>query len=124
MYELEGDVYALNLVDLEREGLLEYRYMLKQVSGSAGNPGGHLGAIVQSSTGATIVEAVTPTISRAPVSSSSSNREYQQQQAAGANEISTASIGHVSQGSVSSGASTSAELINELFKTLNLDVRS
>ncbi len=34
VYELEGDVYALNLVDLEREGLLEYRYLLKQVKSS------------------------------------------------------------------------------------------
>ena len=31
VYELEGDVYALNLVDLEREGLVEYRYLLKQI---------------------------------------------------------------------------------------------
>jgi hypothetical protein len=31
IYELEGDVYALNLVDLEREGLVEYRYLLKQI---------------------------------------------------------------------------------------------
>lgn len=30
IYELEGDVYALNLVDLEREGLVEYRYLLKK----------------------------------------------------------------------------------------------
>lgn len=29
IYELEGDVYALNLVDLEREGLIEYKYSLK-----------------------------------------------------------------------------------------------
>ena len=29
VYELEGDVYALNLVDLEREGLVEYRYLVK-----------------------------------------------------------------------------------------------
>lgn len=33
-YELEGDVYALNLVDLEREGLVEYKYSLKQVEAS------------------------------------------------------------------------------------------
>lgn len=31
IYELEGDIYALNLVDLEREGLVEYRYLLKQI---------------------------------------------------------------------------------------------
>lgn len=30
IYELEGDVHALNLVDLEREGLIEYRYLLKK----------------------------------------------------------------------------------------------
>jgi hypothetical protein len=37
VYELEGDVYALNLVDLEREGLVEYRYLLKQVKASENN---------------------------------------------------------------------------------------
>lgn len=31
VYELEGDIYALNLVDLEREGLVEYKYLLKQI---------------------------------------------------------------------------------------------
>jgi Ca2+-binding EF-hand superfamily protein len=31
MYELEGDVHALNLIDLEREGLVEYRYLVKQL---------------------------------------------------------------------------------------------
>ncbi len=31
IYELEGDIYALNMVDLEREGLVEYRYLLKQI---------------------------------------------------------------------------------------------
>lgn len=30
IYELEGDVHALNLVDLEREGLIEYKYLLKK----------------------------------------------------------------------------------------------
>ena len=37
MYELEGDVYALNLVDLEREGLVEYRYLLKQLAPTESN---------------------------------------------------------------------------------------
>lgn len=100
-------MYALNLVDLEREGLVEYRYLLKQVSGGLGNPG----TIVQTSTGATVVEATITSNSRA-------NSDYHP-----ANATSTTSIGHASQGSVSSGASTSAELINELFKTLNLDVK-
>ncbi|CAF0711904.1 unnamed protein product [Brachionus calyciflorus] len=31
VYELEGDIHALNLVDLEREGLVEYRYNLKNI---------------------------------------------------------------------------------------------
>lgn len=34
VYELEGDLYALNLVDLEREGLIEYRHLLKQLKDS------------------------------------------------------------------------------------------
>lgn len=38
IYELEGDVYALNLVDLEREGLMEYRYLLKQIEASPNHP--------------------------------------------------------------------------------------
>lgn len=32
MYELEGDLHALTLVDLEREGLVEYKNFLKQIS--------------------------------------------------------------------------------------------
>lgn len=31
MYELEGDLHALSLVDLEREGLVEYRNFLRQI---------------------------------------------------------------------------------------------
>jgi hypothetical protein len=31
MYELEGDLHALSLVDLEREGLIEYKGFLKQI---------------------------------------------------------------------------------------------
>ena len=114
MYELEGDVYALNLVDLEREGLVEYRYLLKQVSGGAGNSA----AIVKSSTGATIVESPmshhSVGASRANTNNNNNGSDFH-----GVNEISTTSLAHNSQ---SSGVSTSAELINELFKTLNLDV--
>lgn len=93
MYELEGDVYALNLVDLEREGLVEYRYLLKPMSGGASNP----------STSGAIMDALNV-------------------RTESLGSVTAPGIGRFSQGSISSAGSTSAELINELFKTLNLDV--
>lgn len=133
LYELEGDVYALNLVDLEREGLVEYRYLLRQMSGGSGSGGGvgaapiKRGGIDSGIDSTTVVNGgepnANPTTPRTHITTSSEQHTPTAAPNATTTVFSSASIGHGSRGSVSSSSSTSAELINELFKTLQLDVR-
>jgi Ca2+-binding EF-hand superfamily protein len=100
VYELEGDVYALNLVDLEREGLVEYRYLLKQVKAS---------------------ESVTPTettttSSQVEGAGSSGNSTYSKNQ--GSSSLSQ------QRGLSQSGSSRVTEIIRDIIKLFNMNDRN
>jgi hypothetical protein len=75
VYELEGDLDALNLIDLDNEGLSEYKQYLKNFGKSGTNAAAHALSTVLSAAAAAVLASAadgTPSVSETVSSSSGS----------------------------------------------------
>jgi Ca2+-binding EF-hand superfamily protein len=108
VHELEGDLDALNLIDLDNEGLSEYKQYLKNFGKSGTSAAAHaLSTVLSAAAAAVLASAADGTVKTADVNTSDS--------------ASSSSGSVVAASSTNSPQYKLAALINKIFKLIDRD---